>query len=205
MSQNHLAAYERAVAIRHRVPGRLRVQVPAIGQAPRRARDVEAALRALPGVYGVRTNSACGSIVIHHRHQQGPSKGQIAAALAPIIGPLPPLAAPARKSQPIKRRGRRGGDPSTCVLCQLKLGLARLVLSDLWSCWRSDLETRARTGILAELPAPLARRSAAAAHPTWRERFSLAQQRLSRQVRQIFPFRSAAPLALPLLPPERPH
>lgn len=50
--------------IRHQLPGRLRLRVPAIATEPGRAAAIAALLRAQTGVHRVRINPACASLLI---------------------------------------------------------------------------------------------------------------------------------------------
>jgi hypothetical protein len=53
------------IAVRHQVPGRIRLQVTGLARDPALGPRVVALLRSEPGVRRVRANPACGSLVVH--------------------------------------------------------------------------------------------------------------------------------------------
>jgi hypothetical protein len=165
-------------AIRHRVPGRLRIQVPALGGKPALAAEVETALLSLPGVYRVRTNPACESIVVHHRGNLALSRADMVQALATVI--RAPTRSGALVPRAEKGRGRRANStaqPMDCVLCQLKLSLARFIVSDLWRCWRQDFEPHRGGAIQAEISAAPRSRKLLRRRPAWSEDLSAFARR----------------------------
>ena len=148
-------------SIRHRVPGRLRIRLPALGERPGRAADVEKALLGLNGVFHVRANPVCASVVIHHRASAALSCSEMVEVLIPVIGDIGRARAlvPGSGERPARVRPVRqamkldpGAQQMDCVLCQLKLSLARLIVADLWRCWRHELEGQMPVDRLPEHP-----------------------------------------------------
>jgi len=50
----------------HEVPGRLRIQIPALKRNPQRAQDVQDLLEDLYGIKSTSVNTVTGSIIIHY-------------------------------------------------------------------------------------------------------------------------------------------
>ncbi len=50
----------------HEVPGRLRIQIPALKRSPLRAQEVQDLFEDLPGIKSTSVNTVTGSIIIHY-------------------------------------------------------------------------------------------------------------------------------------------
>jgi Cu2+-exporting ATPase len=67
--------------VRHAMPGRIRLRVPALEQTDRLAEAITHLLELQAGISGVRVNSACGSVVINYDARQTNLPGKLGAAL----------------------------------------------------------------------------------------------------------------------------
>ena len=149
----------RLVEIRHQIPGRTRLRVPALVKSPDLEAQIAVALGALDGVQGVRPNPSCASFVLHHRPDVRPSRETLANVLRPILMPSMPSAPSPAPSHARRRpvqpstsgRGARaaGLRPGSCPICRLKLEAARWILSDVWRCWREHWTQRLRARLVA--------------------------------------------------------
>lgn len=137
----------------HRIPGRLRLRIPALLDDATLGTKLLAALRTLDGVRIVRINPTCGSVIIEHRTTQEVTSAQLALVLDTVM-PAAVTTAPVRFSKPLNqgvlpspRPARVGAAPAKapCVLCQMKLAAARWILADVWRCWQRQLGERMRT------------------------------------------------------------
>lgn len=107
--------------IRHQVPGRLRLHLPALRADPAFARSLPGQLRGCDGVQSVRTNPSCASLVITHdpyrlsaeRLQERLVALLAATASAPsLVAPLPVQPPPVQSHiavQPGSQRRAQGG------------------------------------------------------------------------------------------------
>ncbi|WP_148040522.1 HMA2 domain-containing protein [Marichromatium sp. AB32] len=148
------------VSICHQVPGRVRLRVPLLLAEPAAAAALVKALRALPGVEGVRSNPACASLVVRHHASQPLAASTILSTLTPLIHQSrPPAAAPLvhpiRKTPKWNRahpqRVQRRRSRTDCPLCRLKLRAARWIMADVWRCWQERTRARIRTLMVTAL------------------------------------------------------
>lgn len=149
------------VEICHQIPGRTRLRVPTLVEAPGLEGRIAASLEAVDGVDRVRLNRACASLVLHHRSDFIPTRDLLKRTLTPILAPTPPVAPPKSKAarpsgkerpRPAARAKRAGGQPSaSCPICQLKLRAARWILTDVWRCWRDYWAQRLHGRLVASL------------------------------------------------------
>lgn len=142
-------------AVCHQVPGRIRLRLPALRKHADLDERVVRALQDIDGVYAVRSNPACASLVIHYRGASAPGQETLLAALRPIIKPSPNPARPQLRPEKQMSRTNRAHDKATrtpladCPICRLKLTAARWILSDVWRCWRDHWTQRLRTRLAA--------------------------------------------------------
>ena len=50
----------------HEVPGRLRIQIPALKRSPRRAQEVQDLLEDVSGIKSTSVNTVTGSVIVHY-------------------------------------------------------------------------------------------------------------------------------------------
>lgn len=125
--------------VTHRVPGRLRLRVPELARRPMLAPRIESILLTLDAVHQVRCNPACASVVLYHRGPRAPARVDMARALATVMTPCAhggALVAVPRVDTGVGK----GCEPRRrdCLLCRIKLALVRLIVKDLWRCWRLE-------------------------------------------------------------------
>lgn len=149
------------IEVCHQIPGRLRLRVPALKQAPGLEEAVAAALASIRGVYRVRLNRACVSLVVYHGTELALTREDLKRALRPLLAPsvsgVFPRPDPLHSARWVKpdpervpKRPRRTlGD--SCPICQLKLKAARWILSDVWRCWRDHWAQRLHGRLLASI------------------------------------------------------
>lgn len=174
---DHYSCFE----VAHRVPGRLRLRVPELGRQPALAPRIESVLLSLDAVQQVRCNPACASVVLYHRGHQAPPRSEMMRALATVVPPrarvvaLVPVA-PERAAPGIGQAG--APQRRDCLLCRLELALVRLVVKDLWYCWRQE------QGLLDRPGGRRGRPKAPAPDPWEFERHGMAWLHQSREERE---------------------
>lgn len=134
-------------SVTHRVPGRLRLRVPELARRPALAPRIESVLMALDVVQRVRCNPVCASVVLYHQGPRAPARADMARALAPLVAQPRPgealVPVTLGRADPAVARGRER-QRRDCLLCRVKLALARLLVKDLWRCWRQEQGLRER-------------------------------------------------------------
>ncbi|AFL75986.1 HMA2 domain-containing protein [Thiocystis violascens] len=149
----HLAPFE----ICHRIPGRMRLRIPALQENAALGARMAGALRALDGVQAMRINPACASLVLYHRPAHRLTPDILAQALQPLLPSTvsPPGLHPGlRPAKPPTRSAQRSLQrpsppsappaPTPCILCRMKLNATRWILADVWRCWRQHFTQRMR-------------------------------------------------------------
>lgn len=144
----------------HRIPGRMRLRIPALLEDDALGPRLAKALQALEGVQATRLNPACASLVLYHRPTHPLTPDSLVQALQPILPPRIRPASPNALTVPT-RTGRypapRTARPSVpapqqnCILCRMKLTAARWILADVWRCWRQHFTQRLRSTLIAAL------------------------------------------------------
>lgn len=71
--------------IRHQIPGRIRLHVPALRDDPLLSRYLTQALIQIEGVRGVRWNPACASLVVRHRRSGPLTQEELDQVLQPVL------------------------------------------------------------------------------------------------------------------------
>lgn len=151
--------------IRHQIPGRMRLRVPALIQDIEVSPRLERALMAIDGMQSVRCNPGCASLVLQYRSDRPPTQEDLARALgsrALVLTSESPRSRPAHvaPSKPStgsrKDKGRplsipRSQPRPSCRLCQMKLSAARWILADVWRCWTQSFTHRMQAGLLASI------------------------------------------------------
>lgn len=146
-------------AVCHQIPGRMRLRLPILREDPRLDGRVVVALRGLDGVYAVRSNLACASLIIHHRGPSAPAHETLLNVLRPIINASAPPTMPQSKPtravprpnparfsiEPARQR------PADCSICRLRLSATRWLLADVWRCWRDQWTLSLRARLIASL------------------------------------------------------
>lgn len=154
-----LQLQKRPFEIRHQIPGRIRLYIPELRDDRSLSERLRQVLSGVEGVYGLRINRTCASLIIWHRRAEPLSEAALRQVFQPIFidsGAVPRTlcSEPApqvgrqrlslrwfrRHLSPSKSQ-RRPLDPQTpagCWLCQVKLRLARWFLTDLWRCWLAN-------------------------------------------------------------------
>ena len=72
------------IAIRHHLPGRVRLHVPDLCRRPQLAETAGRGLRAQPGITGARLNEACASLVIEYDPAREPLLEELLAYLEAV-------------------------------------------------------------------------------------------------------------------------
>ncbi len=108
------------IAIRHHLPGRVRLYVPDLCRKPAFAETAVRWLRAQPGITGVRLNEACASLLVEYdparepvlkellAHLAAVSAKQFTALIGAATAALPPVADKAAAA-PAKLPAKSGG------------------------------------------------------------------------------------------------
>lgn len=91
------------IEVRHSIPGRLRLGVPALRHDRRLADAVHRALSGTEGVLRIRINSACGSLLVCWACGDPDARERIAAALETLLGQAVPRPAAALCPNPPPR------------------------------------------------------------------------------------------------------
>lgn len=153
------------IEIRHQLPGRLRLRIPALAQQPGLATALTAALAREPGVQQVRANPACATLVVGYDPARLPTPA-LTAWLLDLLGQAgghPPARVPpasgralatgprgpaAEHRQPLphratrevdtKQRTRPGAGTRYCLLCRLNARLTSWMLRTALRCWWDD-------------------------------------------------------------------
>lgn len=71
--------------IRHQIPGRIRLHVPALRDDPQLSERLTRALTQIEGVRGVRWNPACSSLVVWHRRAGPLTQAELDQVLYPVL------------------------------------------------------------------------------------------------------------------------
>ncbi|MGQ9659843.1 MAG: HMA2 domain-containing protein [Thermochromatium sp.] len=71
--------------IRHQIPGRIRLHVPALRDDPQLSKCLMRALTQIEGVRGVRWNPACSSLVVWHRRAGPLTQAELDQVLYPVL------------------------------------------------------------------------------------------------------------------------
>lgn len=71
--------------IRHQIPGRIRLHVPALRDDPQLSERLTRALTQIEGVRGVRWNPACSSLVVWHRRSGPLTQAELDQVLYPVL------------------------------------------------------------------------------------------------------------------------
>lgn len=99
--------------IRHQVPGRLRLHLPALRTEPQLAGSLPSQLRHWDGIRSVRTNPACASVIIRHDPQRI-SVGEFRHRLTDLLlGAVDSVPAPTPLPTPIRVPRCAGLSPSS--------------------------------------------------------------------------------------------
>ncbi|AGA91597.1 hypothetical protein Thimo_2901 [Thioflavicoccus mobilis 8321] len=130
----------------HRIPGRLRLRIPALRDNPALARRLTARLRGHAAVADARANPACASLILHlkpGRSDEVAALSSIAAALSEMPVSAPPAPRARQMRAPRRSSGRRQARPARTVppsaISRLQERLARWMLRGSVEVWRHDL------------------------------------------------------------------
>lgn len=71
--------------IRHQIPGRIRLHVPALREDPLLHERLTQALSKIEGVRGVRCNAVCASLIVWHRRAESLTQDELSRILHPAL------------------------------------------------------------------------------------------------------------------------